>query len=89
MSRQEEWESWVASRPPCVQALAREFPVGTMFIEPTGFAWVIGYTEGDELILSRENPFVDWGRAVAARFYCDLDHVRERCKGLHHEHTTH
>jgi hypothetical protein len=62
-----DWEEWLLSRPPSVQKIAREFPAGLRFLDPgLGSLWLIGYTEDDELILTRTNPFLDFGRASQA-----------------------
>lgn len=79
---------WVATRPATVQALLKEFPPGSIFHEPDGGkAWLIGYTESDELILTRSNPYVDWEAANTARFFCDAQLVREGIQARTHEHT--
>lgn len=70
-------EAWLADRPACVRALFVEFPIGSEFYDCTGTrAWLIGYTERDELILSRVSPYLDWQAAVNARFLCEAKKVR-------------
>jgi hypothetical protein len=74
----DNFEAWLASRPACVQALAKEFTIGTHVHEPgNSIAWLIGYTESDELIFSRVNPYQNWKGAVDARFYVDAQDLRD------------
>lgn len=74
-------ESWIKSRPGPVQELAAEFPLLTKMMlpppAPPGPAyWVIGYTEGDELVLSPIDPRVDWDRAMDERIRVCARHFR-------------
>ena len=69
-------ESWAASRPACVQALIREFPVGSTFTSREGVVWCIGYTESNELIVTVVNPYLDWESALKARVYLPVPFVR-------------
>lgn len=76
-SAQKQWEAWLATRPPCVQALARRFPAGEqVVIGDHGRSWIIGYTESDELILSAVDPFQNFDAAREARFYVHASCVR-------------
>jgi hypothetical protein len=70
------WEDWLATRPPSVRALAREFPVGTILDIAGERTFVIGYTESDMLILSPTDPTVDYHTAIADRLYVCARHVR-------------
>lgn len=69
--------AWVASLPSKVQALAGEFPLGTEYAPRGVSAWLIGYTEWDELVLSRVNPYLHWQQAVAERFFCPAQLLRD------------
>ncbi len=69
--------AWIATRPQCVQRLAEEFPVGTVVGIHGRKLYLIGWTEGDELILSSIDPFADYEGATAAREYLCASHVRE------------
>lgn len=63
-------EEWLASRPECVQALAKEFPMHSRFQMGDGpILYLCGYTEDDHLIVSPLNPWEDYERAISERFY--------------------
>lgn len=69
---EEAWAEWVASRPPSVQALCREFPLRTVFP-----FYLVGYTESDEVLVSPIDPAVDFTDAVALAFEVCADHLRK------------
>lgn len=78
-------DGWIASRPQCVQALVAEFPRGTSFREPDGtILWVIGYTETDEVILTRANPYHDYDRALAGCFLVPVSDLRRSIRAASH-----
>jgi hypothetical protein len=76
MSEPRTIEEWLASRPACVQALAREFPVGSKLEIHGTVMHLIGYTEADRLIVTPLNPRKDFAAAVAAQEYVCASHFR-------------
>jgi len=73
-----EFEEWLANRPPSVQALGRQFPIGSRIADFTGVvAHVIGYTESNEVIMSTVDPFTNYDAAVSQRFYVDAGVLRK------------
>jgi hypothetical protein len=78
-ARERAWEEWIASRPECVQRLAREFPVGiTLAIHGSRY-YLLGYNESDMLLVSKINPREDYDGALAATEYIHADCVRKAC----------
>lgn len=71
-----EFEEWVASRPPSVQALMAEFAMGSHYIIDGELHHLIGFTEDDKLILSTVDPAEDYDGALDARVYLCAEHVR-------------
>ncbi|HEX4605380.1 MAG TPA: hypothetical protein VH724_15375, partial [Candidatus Angelobacter sp.] len=68
----------IKSRPACVQALAKEFPLNTSFQIEDGDKWyLVGYTEDDKLIVSRFDPFKEYTRAMEDRSYICASHIRK------------
>ena len=81
-------EEWSKTRPPIIRALAKEFPfllVVTFGCEKhgvDGHAYVIGYTEAGQLLLSPINPCKDHEASIAARFPVDPEYLRQtKCHG--------
>ena len=79
----ESYEDWLSTRPECVQKLAREFPLGTTLdLGNDEIGYLIGWTEGDEILFTRENPadLVDddnaYERAMAEREVVCAAHYR-------------
>ena len=71
-------EDWLKTRPEAVQKLASEFPLG-MVIDVDGHVhYLMGYTEGDELIISPINPFDDYGAAHKERMILCAEHLRSK-----------
>jgi hypothetical protein len=71
------FEGWLASKPPHIVALAREFPLGSIFREPTGRTFhLVGYTDAGNLIVSEVDPFKDYDGAMAAKQFLCADHAR-------------
>jgi hypothetical protein len=69
--------AWIASRPECIQKLVAEFPLGTSFEMPGGrVLHLVGYNEGDTLIVSETDPHADYERATATQEYLCASHVR-------------
>lgn len=67
---------WLSTRPPCVQALCREFPIGDKIIIEGTPHHIIGYTEDDKLIISAFDPKDDYDKAVHERLYVCAEHCR-------------
>lgn len=67
MNDEQTLEEWIQSRPPAVRKLALEFPLGTRisFHEEGELFYVIGYTEGGDLVVSKIDPDKDFAAAVA------------------------
>ena len=70
-------EKWLAERPESVRKLAEEFPINTTVLLDGDLAYIMGYTEGDELIFSFIDPRKNYEKAVAERFLLCAKHVRE------------
>lgn len=70
------FEEWLASRPPSVQALVAEFPLGTALEHEGGMLYLLGYTEGDMLIFSPINPSDNYDAANANKVYICANHLR-------------
>jgi hypothetical protein len=75
----EEWlDDWLATRPPSVQALAREFPPGCCLQFADGERrYVCGYTEDDILIVSRISFVDNWEGAMMTKEYLDAALLRD------------
>ena len=72
-----EMDEWLSTRPECVQALAREFQIGSPVCTKDGeMMWLIGYTERDQLILSPIHPSADYDKALASRVVVCASHYR-------------
>jgi hypothetical protein len=56
----EEWESWLRTRPFCIQELCREFPYGTRIMFSDATVYVIGWHEDDAVAVSELNPYQDF-----------------------------
>jgi hypothetical protein len=67
---------WLATRPVCVRKLAAEFPLDTRLDVKGVTMWLVGYTEGDELLVSPINPNVDYEGSYAERTRLCASHVR-------------
>ncbi len=74
------WADWLKDRPESVQRLATEFPPDVGIVLEGVIHYVIGYTEGDRLILSPVDPSVDLEAAHEEKVYLCASHVR----GLRH-----
>jgi hypothetical protein len=71
-------EDWLKTRPEWVQKLASEFPLGTV-IDVDGYDhYLIGYTEGDEVVISPISPFEDFDAAYKERMILCAEHLRVR-----------
>lgn len=70
-------DDWVASRPPEIRALVAEFRPGLAVSVDGERHYVIGYNEGDMLIVSPINPCVDYDGALADKVYVCAAHFRE------------
>ena len=71
-------QTWIATRPECVQEMARKFPHGSAVMMPEGrTAWLVGWSEPDSLLLSFTSPHEDYDRAVKERFPVCCSHFEE------------
>ena len=71
-------EDWLKTRPEAVQKLAAEFPLG-MVIDVDGYDhYLIGYTEGDEVVISPVSPFENYAAAYKERVMLCAEHLRSR-----------
>lgn len=68
------FQDWLATRPPVIQALAREFPINTYFVIGGRHMHVLGWNEGDMVLLTPFHPAEDYD---AARVACQ--HVHAQC----------
>lgn len=81
-----KWEEWLATRPACVQKLARSIPCGSIITAHGECLHVVGYAETDDpdkatLLVSPINPFVDYAGAVNDRHpicSCCLEQLIDR-----------
>lgn len=73
----EAWEKWLSEQPATVRSLAREFPVSSVYDTPDGELWVIGYSEGDEVMLTPLNPYKDYHAAYALHVYVHAQCLRD------------
>lgn len=71
------YEEWLQTRPPVIQALAREFPPHTSIVVEGESHYVIGWNEEDMVIISPVNPSEDYAGAVAAQQYVCAAHLRK------------
>jgi hypothetical protein len=77
-TKEEQWEAWIASRPPCVQKLARQFPITTTVEIDGTLHYLIGYTENNMLILTPINPVDDYEQAHAEKIYVCAKHLTQK-----------
>lgn len=76
-----QFVAWLATRPECVQKLAKEFPleeVGVVGVNGE-LLHLCGYTENDMLIFSTVDPRIDYERCLRPenkRYIC-ASHFRE------------
>lgn len=71
------YEEWLKTRPASVRKLAAEFPKGTTFRLDGVTMYLVGYTEGDSLLVSPIDPEVDYGGALDARRRICAPHLRK------------
>lgn len=74
-------ETWLEGRPDVIKQLAHEFPPGSKLEDPDGAGtlYVVGYNEGDMLVVSGIDPTVDYeGAANGARAYVCASHYRRK-----------
>jgi len=69
-------QEWLKTRPPCIQALAAEFPLDYLVLLDGRVHYILGYTEGDMLMLSPVDPGVDYEAAMARMIYLCASHLR-------------
>ena len=72
----ELFKAWLKTRPESIQRLAAEFPLGTTFGIGDKKAFLVGYNEGDMLILSYTDPYNDYEKATTEQFYLCASHAR-------------
>jgi hypothetical protein len=72
-----ELEAWLASRPECVQNLAKEFPIGTTVLLDGVEHYLLGYTENDMLVLSKINPCEFYDEAMENQIHMCAQHIRD------------
>lgn len=63
MTQKDAFEEWLAHRPECIKKLAKEFPLGTIFIIDGKTLYLVGYSEEDGLLLSTHDPAVAYEEA--------------------------
>ncbi len=67
---------WLSGKPKCVQDLAEEFPLGSVFIAHGEYRYLLGYTESDDLIVSKIDPNHSYRRATMHQEFLCAKHVR-------------
>ncbi len=72
------FEQWLKTRPPEIQKLGKEFPVGTKVTVPgqTKLWTLVGYAEGDVLLISPIDPLVDYKSSISQRQRVCAEHYR-------------
>jgi hypothetical protein len=73
----EAYEAWIASRPPIIQKLSTEFPMGSVVPLTDGDYYVIGWGESDTISLSKIWLGDDYDRAIAGRVKIHAHHLRD------------
>lgn len=69
---------WLKTRPECVQKLAAEFPIGSVFqVDGKPPLYLLGWTEEDTIIVSEIDPCEDYEAAHEAKQYLCASHFRE------------
>ncbi len=68
----DEYEAWLATRPPHVAKLARRFKPGTRIVTHKGPVFVVGYAQEKDgsvavLLTSETDPFEDYDKAIETR----------------------
>jgi hypothetical protein len=76
----DEMTAWLSTRPQEVQALAREFPPGMEVAFGDATIFVLGYCEGDTLIVTPVDPHEDYNGAYEAREHLCASHLRGKLK---------
>jgi hypothetical protein len=76
MTNSKAMQDWLATRPASVQKLAAEFPPRTILIVKGITMHVMGWTEGDDLLVSPVDPYFDYDRAYATRQRLCASHAR-------------
>jgi MoxR-like ATPase len=74
----EAMREWIKTRPPEIQILALEFELGRQ-VTVLGYpkTWfIVGYADGDVLLISPVNPYVDYESSVALRQRVCAEHYR-------------
>lgn len=64
-----QFDTWLATRPPQIQALAKRFPLGTVINNSGSLMYLIGYNEGEALIVSPVDPSQDYEGSLKAKQY--------------------
>jgi hypothetical protein len=71
------YKTWLSKRPLKIQAMAAEFPMATPLDVKGIKHWIIGYNEGDMLILSPIDPNLDYDDSVEQKIYACASHFRK------------
>lgn len=74
--------AWLATRPPAVQALIREFPPGTLiqYADGSPFGFVASYLESADGLMvgiSPHNPHEDYKASQAEKDFVCAEHLRD------------
>lgn len=70
-------EEWIAQRPPSVQKLALMFPISSQVYIEDILHYIVGYTEGNMVMITHIDPVVDYNAALKARKYICVKHLEE------------
>lgn len=76
LSHQADWAAWLATLPASVQALAAEFPLGTTVVLEGVCHFLLGYTEGNMLLVSPIDPGENYEGAVMQQIALCAEHCR-------------
>ena len=67
-------ETWLASRPPHIQAMAKKFPMDSVFLIYGVKHYLLGYTEDEMLILSSTPPNENYEKAIETKIFVHALH---------------
>lgn len=76
MSEPRDLRAWLQTRSPACQALATEFPHRQRL-----HVYIIGWTDGDDVLLTAHDSAIDYDLAVAQHFACPAALLRQGTEG--------
>jgi hypothetical protein len=76
---------WLKTRPKIVQEMAAKYPPNSIITAKDEDLYILGWTEGGDLICSTTSPSVDYEKAMETKIYicsCCLEQI-DNLKHLH------